>query len=150
MIVYLDTSAVARRYFREEPGSSRVAEHCAEKTNRLVGSELMPVEFASALARRRREGLIDGELLRLAWRTFCGDLRSQFRLAPVDGQVQRVARRLLLAHPLRTLDALHLATAHRLRSLEHEEGADWLFLTADSRQEAAAKAEGWRTDLLPG
>ncbi|MBM3274322.1 MAG: type II toxin-antitoxin system VapC family toxin [Candidatus Sericytochromatia bacterium] len=145
LIVYLDTSALVKRYVRED-GSDRVVEVCSqENAFNLVSSELVVAEMASSLARRQREGLLGAEMLRAVWRAFIGDSTRQYRLHSVDRDVLTEGRRLLLAHSLRTLDALHLATAGRIRRFA---GDDCLFLTSDGRQEAAARAEGWTTERV--
>lgn len=140
---------IVKRYFRNEAGHSRALELMAtDPSQRLVSSEIVLVEFASALARRVREGALKQESARLAWRAFLGDSRGGLRLAAVGDEVISEARRLIEKYPLRTLDALHLATAHRLRRVGSQTGAEWAFVTGDRRQESAARAEGWRTELV--
>lgn len=50
------------------------------------------------------------------------------------------ARRLVLAHDLGTLDAIHLAVADRLRS---EEGEEVAFCSRDAHQVRVAQAMGF-------
>ncbi len=81
----------------------------------LVISELGVTEVVSALARRRREGLIQREVPVLIHRALHGDLESGvFRCLRMTEEVHREAERMLLALesvPLRAADALHLAMA---------------------------------------
>ena len=53
------------------------------------------------------------------------------------------ARSLVSAHPLRSLDAIHLASALRAETIVNEAV---LFLSADNNLLGAATAEGFATD----
>lgn len=58
--LFLDTSALARRYLRAEPDAGHVAALCRPRSGHtLVISRLTSAEIASALARARRAGRID-------------------------------------------------------------------------------------------
>jgi hypothetical protein len=55
----------------------------------------------------------------------------------------RLARKLVLDHPLRTLDAIHLATA-LIEATAFAGGDEVAMVTRDQRQATAAKACGLR------
>jgi predicted nucleic acid-binding protein len=70
------------------------------------------VEFVALLARRQREGNVsaaDFNQLRL---DFLFHVRQQYRVIALRQDVLGRAQLLVVQHPLRTLDALQLATAH--------------------------------------
>jgi predicted nucleic acid-binding protein len=82
----------------------------------LVTSELAQTEIFSALLARERAGKINANDRRRAWREFLSRVESkEIRLEPLNSIVLRKAIHALdHCHPevpLRTLDAIHLATA---------------------------------------
>ncbi|MCU0934570.1 MAG: type II toxin-antitoxin system VapC family toxin [Gammaproteobacteria bacterium] len=99
-----------------------------------------PVECASALARREREGLLSASdatraldrlrELSLAWN----------EVLPSEA-VRGTAQRLLRVHPLRAGDALQLAAA--VIACEHEP-LSFAFMSLDERLNEAAQREGFR------
>ena len=110
---YVDTSAAVKLYV-PEPESAWVDRILRGRTDLLV-SDLTVSELASALGRRRREGLLEASVAALTYRRFLSDLADGlFLRVELTGDVHREAERMLLASPLlplRTLDALHLALA---------------------------------------
>ncbi len=99
-----------------------------------------PVECASALARREREGFLSASgatraldrlrELSLAWN----------EVLPSEA-VRGTAQRLLRVHPLRAADALQLAAA--VVACEHEP-LSFAFMSLDERLNEAAQREGFR------
>lgn len=83
---------------------------------RLVTSELAQTEVFSALLARERAGKIDAADRRLAWKEFNARVADgEIKFEPLNSIVLRKAI-YCLEHchppaPLRTLDAIHLATA---------------------------------------
>lgn len=136
MILYLETSALVK-LVRVEPGSVAVWE-ASERAQALASSNLARIEVHSAFARLRREGLPDA-----AVRGFLAEFE---RLWSAMAQIQMdraedAACGLCLKHSLRTLDAIHLASALLLRE---EGGLEVVFACADGRLREAAAAEGFR------
>ncbi len=135
-MIFLDASAVAKRYFPER-GSSQVLEllagaepHCS-----LV---LLSCELTSVLNRRFREG----DMTRAVYRSVKEQMKRDAATTPtvpVDNQLIETSVRLLDSHPLKTLDALYLAGALNLQQSSH---ADLLFVSADRQLIRAAQAEG--------
>lgn len=111
--VYLDTSAVVKLYV-PEPGSARVDRALRGRTDLFV-SGLTVTELASALARRRREGVLGAAAAAEIYRRLLSDLADAlFGRVELTADVHREAERMLLCSPIaspRTLDALHLALA---------------------------------------
>jgi predicted nucleic acid-binding protein len=120
----------------KEEDSSRVVRWLA--AGPAATARLSAVEVASALARRCLEGAFspaerDRALLALE-RDF-----TALRAVELSSPVVLEARALLVRHPLRTGDAIQLASALLLR---RELGEPVTFAVYDDRLGAAAKAEG--------
>ncbi|MCZ7590407.1 MAG: type II toxin-antitoxin system VapC family toxin [Gaiella sp.] len=133
MIAYLDTSALVK-LFLDEDGYEVVRELWIGDTPVSTGG-IGQTELACALAaavRDRRfaperltEDVVDG--------TF---LRTRAEIVTTDAEVLASASRLGVAHSLRALDAIHVASALVLRD------ADPVVVSWDDDQRNAARAEG--------
>lgn len=125
-----------------EPGSQLVEALCDRQAgNLVVGSRLVRLEVLSAFQRKQYEGRFTPERARRAWRTFRADEEADYRFVAIDGPtLSRAESLLLMHHPLRAADAIHIATA--LTLLTVQPSLDLLFVTADRRQADAAEAEG--------
>ena len=135
MWAYIDTSAMVKRYVRE---SGRAAVQKLVAHHSLVSSVILPVELYSAFVRRTREGtLATVALPRLFSRV--GADRLHWTLVGTTAEVVNEAQSLVERHPLRALDALHVAAA---RVFQRQLNLPLLFVSADQRQLAAAKREG--------
>jgi hypothetical protein len=133
--IYCDTSAMAKRYVRE-PGRPAVMKALASR--RVVSSIVMPVELHSAFSRRVREGTLATVALPRLFERLSID-RQHWTLVETTAEVLAEAEALLQAHPLRTLDALHVAAA---RVFQKRLRAPVTFISADARQLTAAAREG--------
>lgn len=113
MIVYADTSALAKWYIAE--AGSAEFERFVQHAEDVVISRLVLVEMRCLLARRRRSGMIDSTIAGEAWALALGDVASgSLRVEPLPDARLSDALQLIeeLADvPLRTLDAVHLAAA---------------------------------------
>ena len=135
MWVYCDTSAMAKRYVRE-PGRAALMKALARR--RVVSSVLMPVELHSAFSRRVREGALATIALPRLFQRVAHD-RQYWTLIETTPEVLAEAEALLETCPLRTLDAVHVASA---RVFQKRMGVPVTFVSADVRQLAAASREG--------
>jgi len=133
MKIFLDSSALAKRYIRER-GSEKV-EHALSEATEAAVSLIGPPEIASALCRLRRQGSISGSQYDEAKKALFQDIEDMSVCNLTIPVVVR-AMGLLEKHPLRTLDALHVAGA-----LEYQTD---LFVSSDRRQLAAASESGLR------
>ena len=109
--IYLDASALVK-LFVSEPDSDTLNQALVGAED-VVLSDLTLTEMASALGRRRREGLLTQAESRRLHRD-AEKLAVSCRRAELTPPVHRRAERLLLTSreiPLRALDALHLALA---------------------------------------
>jgi uncharacterized protein len=133
MRVFFDSSGLAKRYIRER-GSDEVEEVLSAAVD--VGlSVVAPAEVVSALSRLRRQGTLRPDQYDLAKNALFTDL-DDMTIVGVTNPVVAGAIGLLEEHALRTLDALHVASAVEWK-------AD-LFVSSDKRQIAAASKSGLR------
>lgn len=116
MTAYIDTSALAKWYLNEARSEEFAAWMQAEPETHI--STLTVVEMRCLLARRRRNQEISCEIEQQIFATLQDDMSQGFLIRhPVDEESVLGALALLTlvsAHPLRTLDALHLSIARRL------------------------------------
>nr|MBP8297457.1 type II toxin-antitoxin system VapC family toxin [Burkholderiales bacterium] len=108
MKVFLDTSALAKRYI-DEQGSDKVKALC-QQADTLVVSVICLPELISAASRLVREK----RLARAAYRQLKGDAVADLEDADVcqiTSEVLVSVVALLESHPLRALDAIHVACA---------------------------------------
>jgi predicted nucleic acid-binding protein len=148
VILFVDTSALVRRYDLTEPGSPLVVQLCRPAAgNDVTVLAITSVEVFSALQRKLREDRIDRMQRDRMWRLFLAHRRAQYRVVALDSAIYRRAQWLLSRHPLRAYDAVQLAGALLVaRSLPA--GADYRFCTADQAQALAATSEGLAVELI--
>ena len=105
-----------------------------------------PVEFASAIARREREGELQTNEVPelLAW--LDGMAERWYEVQPCE-RIRLLARRLLRVHTLRAADALQLAAA---MEVAEDDPSSVGFVSFDSRLNVAASREGFllRAEVL--
>lgn len=126
MTSYIDSSALLKRYVVEP--DSAVAAELLDADPVLITSWVTAVEVRRNLAR-----LLDGAVLRQARAQFNRDLDG-FALVLCDEAVALAAAEIGETLGVRSLDAIHLASARRVRD-------DQLtFVTFDLRQAQAARS----------
>lgn len=135
---FWDTSALVPLLVQE--GSSAKARSWMRQDDAIVAWTLTPVEIASALQRRQREGLFDErQLSRVATRA--QELLAASRLVVDVERVKALAVRLLRVHALRAADAMQLGAALVWASIP--EGR--VLHTFDEQLARAAEREGFIT-----
>lgn len=139
MILYLDTSCLAKLFF-EEQGSLRMEERVAE-ARIIVTSVITFPEMCSALARRRREGTLGESIFKSCLEEFRKQWPELIKVQ-ADDRVISDAGDLALRHKLRGMDAIHLASGVQFRN--RNSSIDIEFLSADEHLNAAARKEGFR------
>lgn len=144
-LLYADTSALVRAYFADEPDHALLRRRLLEGADPVVTSDLTRVELASAVYAAARSGRLRRPQIVLD--RFDADCADEGPLAllrldpePVLGRAHRLVRE----HPLRTLDAIHLAVALG-DAMELAAGEPVVFVTRDSVQAEAARALGLGT-----
>lgn len=129
MTTYVDSSALLKNYFTE-PDSS-VAERLLGSDSVLVTSWVTLIEVRRNLARQ-----LQGVELREAKEQFAADIDAMALIA-VDETVCRAAAQIGEQLSVRSLDAIHLASAQRLVIPLLP------FVTFDLRQAQAARSLGF-------
>lgn len=128
---YFDTSAIVKRYVAEpsSPGARALM-----RQYRILSSALTPIEALSAFVRRRAAGDLSERDYAAIVTRFDGD-RQMWELLEVTPLVLDRAEELVRAEGLRTLDAIHVASALIVRS---RAGIRLPFITGDARQRTGA------------
>ena len=112
MLVYVDSSVLARAYLPDEPGHPEAAALITGTDHLLVTATWTLVEVTSALVRATRAGRrgdVDALLAVLAADT--GEDGPVTLLRADTEQVERRSLDIVREHALRSLDAMHLAAA---------------------------------------
>jgi uncharacterized protein len=113
MAIYIDTSALAKRYLAEK-GSDAFDAFLIEQVDDCLISPLVATELESVVQRLLRQRLIDKAYAAQVRQDFANDLSGAlWSMRPFPSAGLALAGNLLrkLSAPLATLDALHLATA---------------------------------------
>lgn len=139
MWAYFDASALIKRYV-DEPGRRDVLRLL--RRHEVVTSAIVPVELRSALRRRVAEGTLDDERVPEILKRVATD-RGFWALIAVSSDVLAAAETLVATHPLRALDAIHVASAQLFAGRIAVPGL--VFVSADARQTAAAAAVAMST-----
>jgi predicted nucleic acid-binding protein len=140
---YVDTSALSKRYVTEA-GSTWIRSWIRPSAgNVIIVCDLTSVEGFSVFARLRRESFItDTRHIRLQ-AVLLWHIEHEYLTIPVDGITLAQARLLINRYPLRTLDAIQLASAQRAVTAL---GEPIEFVTGDKALRAAAGGEGFAID----
>jgi len=127
LILYLDASALVKRYVKEQ-GSDLVR----DAMSTMAGWAMCRVGFVETVGAVARGGeREDVERTKSDW--------IGFQVIEVDRSLAEHAAELAVEHGLRALDAMHLAAALSFPS------AELTFATWDARLHRAARAEGLGT-----
>jgi predicted nucleic acid-binding protein len=108
MILYLDASALVKRYIREK--GSQDANDWIEVADMVVTGLISRIEVAAAIARAGRMKLITPDESLATLRQFHSDWESFYRL-PITENTAACGDALEVEHDLRGYDATHLACA---------------------------------------
>ena len=107
MNLYLESSAIAARLLGESNGE--IVSSLLERADNVVSSELLLLECDRALMRAERSGqIVEAEAA--SKRAVLNREASFWTLLRIDGEVLDRARRSFPIEPVRSLDALHLAS----------------------------------------
>jgi len=141
--MYLDTSVLVKLFARESD-----SEFYGKLTDgqTVCSSVLAYTEVWSALLAKERSGGLTAEQRRKVWAAIDRNIMSDvIELLPMGPAIFKRANRILeVCHPkipLRSLDALHLASA--------DQAQDWPLATGDKRMRDAAELLGFPMTPLP-
>ena len=137
MNILFDASALFKRY-SGEAGVDRVVQLQAT-ASAVTAAVHCKTQVASALTRQWREGAFSNEEYDRVLANIHADF-DELTVMPLAGQAERYAIAAMRLSSLRGMDALHIGTAQAAQ-------VD-LFVTADKRQAAAARAVGLKTELI--
>lgn len=136
---YYDTSALVKQYL-QEAGSKLVLE-LLKSGEKVYTASLTYAETHAAFSRRTREGRLTRETTKRLALRFDKDWES-YDIVVLSENVFRLARQMVYHHPLRSADAIHLASALLLARTSPR--SSWSFVCADGRLCDAAKSEGFQ------
>ena len=131
MKVFLDTSAFAKRYVAEQ-GSDKVIALCLKADSFVISVICLP-ELISTLSRLVREK----KLSKAEYRKLKGDAMTDLvdvDICHITSEILVSVISLLESHPIRAMDALHVACALAVKPD--------IFVSADHRQLSAARKAG--------
>ena len=139
MILYLDTSALLRRYFRESY-SDEVISRWRSATH-IVTSFVTYAETIASIYRKKREADLPDTLIGRIVDSFHQDWESFIRVE-VNSGLNEYIHRIVERYPLRGFYAIHLASAVVIRERLPQ---DFLFVCFDERLLSAARSERFET-----
>ncbi len=150
-IYYFDADAQVK-YFINEPGSLWVRQLADEvdvdgdPLRALFTIEISQVEVSAALSILRRSGRFGNRLHNRAFGNYLTFAQDRLELIAVDANIIAEASAFAKTHPLKALDAIHLAAAIQLnRELTAKQMALTL-VSGDYQLLTAAEAEGLLTE----
>lgn len=141
MMLYVDTSALIKRYV-DEDGSERVNMLWDEATG-IATSVVAFAEMIAALNRKKREGVLSAAEYTRTASAFKSDYRRVI-LVPVNAGLNERIETLARKHALRGFDAIHLASALVIRNSGRVETG---FACYDRMLNEAAGKEGFQAIL---
>jgi predicted nucleic acid-binding protein len=142
VIVYLDSSVLARAYLADEAGHDQAVTMLEDPEVGLITGTWTMIEVSGALVRAARSGRGDEEgLLALLDADLAVDGPVTV-VAAAQGDIEAQALQLVRAHAIRAMDAWHLATAKLVAPSLVEPGEEVGFATRDEAQSAVAVSLG--------
>lgn len=136
-MIYWDSSAVIKKYLSEE-GSDVV--HLRLKADSVViTSQITYAEVYATFVRKMREKAFSTQTHQKICRMFDADWKAMI-IVRMDDVLLPVIRDLLIRHPLRSADSIHLASAVHVS--ERARHSSLSFACADEKLLQAAKKEG--------
>ena len=139
MILYLDTSALLKKYFKEVGSPETISKW--REASEIVTSSVAYAETMASFYRKKREVNINAELFGTILDSFQSDWKSFIRVDVTD-ELNAAINRIVADYPLRGFDAIHLASALIIYEKLQEE---FLFACYDQKLLQAAQMEGLET-----
>jgi len=139
MILYLDTSALVKRYFLERESEELLSKWGQAEV--IVTSSVAYAETVASFFCKKRESALEEEVIQQVVDAFLLDWISFFRVE-VNDELNEIVLRVVESYPLRGFDAIHLASAVLTRRSLPD---DFLFACFDRRLAQGAREEGFVT-----
>lgn len=143
MIVYLDSSVLARVYLPDEHGHAEAAALLGDAEVAAVTGTWTRVEVSGALVRAARHGRGDEAGVLGALDADLGPRGSVTVLTAPQKEIEEGALDLVRRHGLRAMDAWHLALARLVLPDLAEGGETLAFASRDEAQAGVARALGF-------
>jgi predicted nucleic acid-binding protein len=141
MIVYVDSSVLARAYLADEDGHQQATALLSDPTLAPVTGTWTRIEVSGALVRAARSGRGDEKgLLALLDADLAGPVSV---LSAPQEQVEHDALKLVRRHAIRAMDAWHLAVAAITIPPLLEPGEERAFASRDAAQRNVAQNLGF-------
>ena len=142
MVLYLDTSALLKRYVAEAESDNVDAK--VDEARAITTALITRTEVAAAIGKARRDARIDVQEARRAEQEFLEDW-ADFGRVPVTEELVESAAQLSWTRELRAYDAVQLAAALKCQPMLARMGEDTVFACFDNELREAARAEGLET-----
>ena len=142
MFLYLDTSALVKRYVAEARSDDVIA--LMNDTPAAGTALITQTEIAAALVRARREGRLSRDEARQAHGKFLQEWQDLGRV-PITNALLTRADTVAWTHELRAYDAVQLAAALTCQDTISLLGEDVMFACFDNQLRGAAGAAGLQT-----
>lgn len=139
MILYLDTSALVKRYFKESY-SDEVIARWADASD-IITSSVAYAETMASFYRKKREAGLKQILLMKTVDSFHKEWQSLIRVDVTD-ELNEYIDKAVENNPLKGFDAVHLASAMMIQERLDEK---LLFMCFDEKLLYAAQKEGIKT-----
>ena len=136
MILYCDTSALVKRYVREE--HSDLVRRAWREARRVATSEVAFAEAMAAVAWRWRNGDLTAKAHEKLRERISRDFLALVRV-PISADLNHRIADLVLCYPLRGFDAIHLSSALLIRE---EVRGSVIFACFDNDLSSAASVAG--------
>lgn len=139
MILYLDTSALVKRYF-QEPFTDDVLLRWKSATQ-IATSFVAYAETMASMYRKKKNSNLTDTFIKEITETFHKDWESFIRVE-VNDKLNEYINRVIEKYPLRGFDTIHLASAIAIHEKLPE---DFVFACFDDALVRAAQSEGFET-----
>jgi uncharacterized protein len=143
VIVYLDSSVLARAYLADEDGHEAALALLSDPELATVTSTWTRIEVSGALVRAARAGRADIEQLLILLDSDLSPQGPVTMLAVAQERAEELALELVREHGLRALDAWHVAVAHLALPTLVEKDEQVGFASRDETQAAVAEQLGF-------
>ncbi len=144
MIVYLDSSILARAYLADEDGHTDAVALLSDPELATVTGTWTRIEVSGALVRAARAGRVDAERLLDLLEADLSPEGPVTMLAVAQDDAEQLALELVRTHALRAMDAWHLAVAQLTVPALVDSGEEIGFASRDEAQAAVAERLGFR------
>lgn len=146
MIVYVDSSVLARAYLPDEDGHAEALSLFDDERRAAVTGTWARVEVTGALVRAARHGRRSAKQLDATLAVLAADLGIDGAVTVISGEQREIEARaleLVVAHGLRAMDAWHLAVADLLMRDLAEGDEPLAFASRDQEQSRVAATLGF-------